>query len=171
MQRGTKIRRICNTGFACSKYERCGASRLHSLVKVLRGQRTEEQATRLPHMQTTPSADGDMEECLILSNPKKYRDRASLWKAQDWDTAQTLEATKHKSRPYHDGCSTLARLMFSHVDIGAQEANVTEISSEAKSMVSPLTRWCFTGPKLPPQNSLIRQTSNPQMQHTTCSST
>jgi Mg2+ and Co2+ transporter CorA len=98
-----------------------------------------------------------MEECLILSNPKKYHDRASLWKAQDWDTALTLKATKHKSRPYHDGCSTLARLMFSHVGIGAQEANIPTFRAK-RNLVSPLDEMVFYWTKIATPE-LINQTN------------
>jgi hypothetical protein len=92
---------------------------------------------------TNNAATNDgLEECLILTNPLKYRDRASLWKAQDWDTYQTLEETKHKSWPYHNGCSTLAPLMFSQVGIGAQEANIQNFRDK-RDLVSPLDEMVF----------------------------
>jgi CorA-like Mg2+ transporter protein len=132
------------------------AARITPARGVLRGQRTKEQGTRLSDIQTTLSTDGDWEECLILSDPEKYLDRASLWKAQDWDTAQTLKETKHKSRPYHDGCSTLALLTLSHVGVGAREADVQEFKAK-RNLVSPLDEMVFYWTKIATPE-LINQT-------------
>ena len=97
------------------------------------------------------------EECLILKNPKTYRDRVSLWKAQDWGTFQALEATKYKSWPYHNGCSTLAPLMFSQVGIGAQESNIQKFRDK-RDLVSPLDEMVFYWTKLATPE-LIKQTN------------
>jgi hypothetical protein len=88
-----------------------------------------------------------LEECLILQDPKKYPDRASLWKAQEWGTFQALKETKHKSWPYHNGCSTLAPLMFSQVGVGAQEVNIQKFR-EKRDLVSPFDEMVFCWTKL-----------------------
>jgi hypothetical protein len=109
---------------------------------ALRGQKAPEQAARLPQIPATSSSNEGSEECLILSDPVIYRDRAHLWKAQNWDTAQTLESTKHISWPYHNGCSTLAPLVFSVVGVESQEANIQRFQAK-RNLVSPLDEMVF----------------------------
>lgn len=98
-----------------------------------------------------------LEQCLILKDPRKYFDRASLWKAQDWGTSQTLEETNHESWPYHNGCSTLAPLTFSQVGIGAQEAHIKKFQDK-RDLVSPLDEMVFCWTKLATPE-LIKQTN------------
>ncbi|KAH8655502.1 hypothetical protein BX600DRAFT_69427 [Xylariales sp. PMI_506] len=57
---------------------------------------------------------------LILQDPTVYKDRASLWGAPTWETPESVRAIQHNSRSYHDGCPTLAPLLFSQASTGAQ---------------------------------------------------
>lgn len=91
---------------------------------------------------TANATNDEPEECLILQDPMTYNHRASLWKAQTRGISQVLEATKHKSWPYHNGCSTLTPLMFSQVGIGAQEANIQKFKKK-RNLVSPLDEMIF----------------------------
>jgi hypothetical protein len=88
-----------------------------------------------------------LEECRILQASFTYRTRASLWEAQAWGTSQTLETTPHKSWPYHNGCSTLAPLMFSQVGIGAQEANV-QLFRDKRDLTNAMDEMVFYWTKL-----------------------
>src|SRR6266480_755330 len=63
----------------------------------------------------------------------------------------------HKSLPYHNGCSTLAPLMFSQVGIGAQEANKKKFQDK-RDLVSPLDEMVFYWTKLATPE-LIKQTN------------
>jgi hypothetical protein len=85
-----------------------------------------------------------LEESLILKVPSTFDNRAQLWKAQEWGTPQSLDLlpTLHKSWPYHDGCSTLAPLMFSQVGIGAQESAI-QIFKSKRNLTSALDEMVF----------------------------
>jgi len=82
------------------------------------------------------------DKCLILAARSVFTDRASLWRAQDWGKVEPLGGQLHKSWPYHDGCSTLAPLMFSQVGIGAKEANL-KIFQDKRNPASPLDEMVF----------------------------
>jgi hypothetical protein len=97
------------------------------------------------------------EECLVLSAEKPFLDRASLWRAQDWGKIEPLGGKPHKSWPYHDGCSTLAPLMFSQVGIGAKEANI-KIFQDERNPGSPMDEMVFYWTRLATPE-LIRETN------------
>lgn len=99
-----------------------------------------------------------LEKCLILQVEERYRDRASLWKAQDWGATKKLELaeTKHESWPYHDGCSTLAPLMFSQVGIGAKEENVQTFRPK-RNLTSAMDEMVFCWTKLA-ASDLLKET-------------
>jgi Mg2+ and Co2+ transporter CorA len=90
-----------------------------------------------------------LEECLILQVKEPYRDRAALWKAQDWGAPEKpkLLRTEHLSWPYHDGCSTLAPLMFSQVGIGAKEENIQTFQTK-RNLTSAMDEMVFCWTKL-----------------------
>lgn len=88
-----------------------------------------------------------LEECNILQAPTPYDSRAALWKAQDWGEPQSFQVVAHKSWPYHNGCPTLAPLMFTEIGIGAKEANI-QLFSDRRNLVSPLDEMVFYWTKL-----------------------
>ncbi|KAH7089091.1 hypothetical protein FB567DRAFT_324496 [Paraphoma chrysanthemicola] len=102
------------------------------------------------------AAVASLEDCQILKIPREYPNRASLWKSQDYGKHQELAATQHKSWPYHNGCWTLAPLMFSHFPIRAQEANI-KVFQERRNRGSPLDDMVFYWTKLASPD-LIKQT-------------
>jgi hypothetical protein len=104
------------------------------------------------------AASTSLEDCLILQGKTAYSDSASLWKAQDWGTTEALGAASHRSWPYHNGCSTLAPLMFSQIGIGAKEANI-KIFQDKRNHGSALDEMVFYWTKLAPP-SLLKETSD-----------
>jgi Mg2+ and Co2+ transporter CorA len=108
-------------------------------------------------VQLDTAAIASLEECLILKAPTTYQSRASLWQAQDWGTRQPLQETRHKSWAYHNGCSTLAPLMFSQVGIGAQETNI-QILRDRRNLVSAMDEMVFYWTKVATPE-LIKQTN------------
>jgi hypothetical protein len=88
-----------------------------------------------------------IEECLILKAPNTYPNRASLWKAQGWRESDPLVATPHKSWPYHNGCPTLAPLVFSQAGMGAKEANLGTFQTK-RNLSSALDEMVFYWTKL-----------------------
>jgi hypothetical protein len=88
-----------------------------------------------------------LEECLILKAPSTYPNRASLWKAQGWREADPLVATQHKSWPYHNGCPTLAPLIFSQAGMGTKEANIGTFQTK-RNLSSALDEMVFYWTKL-----------------------
>jgi hypothetical protein len=98
------------------------------------------------------------EQCLVLSAEKEFPDRASLWRAQDWGQVTPLRGKTHKSWPYHDGCSTLAPLMFSQVGIGAKEAHV-KIFQDKRNPGSPMDEMVFYWTRVATPE-LVRETNN-----------
>jgi Mg2+ and Co2+ transporter CorA len=100
-----------------------------------------------------------LEECLILQVEKPYDNRAELWKAQDWGAPEKLKLleTKHLSWPYHDGCSTLAPLMFSQVGIGAKEENMQTFRTK-RNLTSAMDEMVFCWAKLASPD-LIQETN------------
>lgn len=97
-----------------------------------------------------------LEECLILKTPKTYANRASLWKAQGWKNSDRLQPTKHESWPYHDGCPTLAPIVFSQVGIGAKEANIRTFRTR-RNLSSAMDEMVFYWTKLATPE-LLRET-------------
>jgi Mg2+ and Co2+ transporter CorA len=101
-----------------------------------------------------------LETCLILQDPRKHLDRASLWASQEWNKwnkGSSLKQTPHRSWPYHNGCSTLAPLMFSQVGIVAQEDNVQSLRNR-RNLVSALDEMVFYWTKVASED-LIKQTN------------
>jgi hypothetical protein len=58
---------------------------------------------------------------LILRDSRTYADRASLWYARTWEQREDVELAEHKSWAYHDGCPTLAPLLFPQMSSEAQD--------------------------------------------------
>ncbi|KAH3945067.1 hypothetical protein HBI24_075320 [Parastagonospora nodorum] len=106
-----------------------------------------------PHMFTPDGIELDdsavqsLEECSILKTPKTYANRASLWKAQGWKKFDSLERKEHISWPYHDGCPTLAPLVFSQIGIGAKEANIRTFQTR-RNLNSAMDEMVFYWTKL-----------------------
>lgn len=100
-------------------------------------------------------ADGRSKASFVLTDPTQHKDRASLWNAQPWDKPGTVEKTKHDSSAYHDGCPTLAPLIFSQVSPGVQH----EIASyqERRDLASPFDELVFYWTKVA-SGDLIEQT-------------
>lgn len=88
------------------------------------------------------AAKAGLEECFILQADKTYDNRTGLWEAQAYGTPQTLVPVVHRSWPYHDGCSTLAPLLFSQVGIGACESNIERFKNK-RDLSSPLDEMVF----------------------------
>ncbi|KAH7381234.1 hypothetical protein DE146DRAFT_704720 [Phaeosphaeria sp. MPI-PUGE-AT-0046c] len=88
------------------------------------------------------AARANLEECSILQANKTYTDRTGLWDAQGYGAAQTLVPTPHKSWPYHDGCSTLAPLLFSQIGIDACETAIQHFRSR-RNLNSPMDEMVF----------------------------
>jgi hypothetical protein len=84
----------------------------------------------------------------ILQDPVKYPDRATLWNAHDWNTEEQVKAVEHKSKSYHDGCPTLARLSFSN------PTSVTEAQKfkAKRDLTSPLDEMVFYWTHVAPKN-------------------
>ncbi|CAN9247093.1 unnamed protein product [Alternaria alternata] len=94
-----------------------------------------------------PSALKTLDDCLILQAEKPFKSRSALWRAQDWDAPHALQGNPHRSWPYHNGCSTLAPLMFSEVGMGAKEANVG-IFRRRRNLTSAMDEMVFYWTKL-----------------------
>lgn len=88
------------------------------------------------------AARASLEECFILQAEKTYDNRTGLWEAQAYGTPQTILPISHKSWPYHDGCSTLAPLLFSQVGIGACESNIERFKNK-RNLSSPMDEMVF----------------------------
>ncbi|CAN9223541.1 unnamed protein product [Alternaria alternata] len=94
-----------------------------------------------------PSALKTLDDCLILQAEKPFESRSALWRAQDWGATHPLQGTLHRSWPYHNGCSTLAPLMFSEVGMEAKEANVG-IFQKRRNLTSAMDEMVFYWTKL-----------------------
>ncbi|KAL1798218.1 hypothetical protein ACET3X_002255 [Alternaria dauci] len=94
-----------------------------------------------------PSALKTLDDCLILQAEKPFKSRSALWRAQDWGATHPLQGTLHRSWPYHNGCSTLAPLMFSEVGMGAKEANVG-LFQRRRNLTSAMDEMVFYWTKL-----------------------
>ncbi|KAF2259422.1 hypothetical protein CC78DRAFT_621077 [Lojkania enalia] len=77
----------------------------------------------------------------ILQDPKEYPDRARLWKADTWDQPGIVHAIEHNSWAYHDGCPTLAPLLFSQVNSRAQD-RMQKFRTQ-RDLASPLDELVF----------------------------
>lgn len=88
------------------------------------------------------AAKASLEDCSILQADRTYSNRSGLWDAQAYDKAQTLLAVPHKSWPYHDGCSTLAPLLFSQVGIGACQTAIQRFKAK-RNLSSPMNEMVF----------------------------
>jgi hypothetical protein len=77
----------------------------------------------------------------ILKDPNVYNDRATLWNANVWDSKQHVERREHKSFTYHDGCPTLAKLLFSQLSDEAQNQMI-DLQTE-RDLGSPLDEQVF----------------------------
>ncbi|CAN9191651.1 unnamed protein product [Alternaria alternata] len=104
-----------------------------------------------------PSALKTLEECQILQAEKPFKSRSALWRAQDWGAPPALQGTPHWSWPYHNGCSTLAPLMFSEVGMRAKEANVG-IFQKRRNLTSAMDEMVFYWTKLATPD-LIKKTN------------
>jgi hypothetical protein len=62
----------------------------------------------------------------IFKDPKIYGDKAGLWNLHNWVNEGDVESMKYKSFPYHDGCPTLAQVLFSHISDEAHSAALDE---------------------------------------------
>src|SRR4051794_13764016 len=98
----------------------------------------------------------DPKKTFILQDPTIYKDRAALWNAHDWDTEQQVKAIEHRSWPYHDGCPTLAPLLFSQISAEAQER--MKMFQRQRDLASPLDELVFYWTKVA-SNDLIQKTS------------
>jgi hypothetical protein len=92
----------------------------------------------------------------ILKDPKTYDDRAGLWNAHDWNSEQHVELKTHKSFTYHDGCPTLAQLLFSHINDEAQHQ--MENFQAQRDLASPLDEQVFYWTKVASKD-LIQKTN------------
>ena len=92
---------------------------------------------------------------LILQDPGKYKDRASLWNARIWDKEDYVKPTPHENWAYHDGCPTLAPLLFSQISAGAQDQ--MEKFQSQRDLASPLDELIFYWTKVA-SNGLINET-------------
>ncbi|KAI4618922.1 hypothetical protein J4E83_005873 [Alternaria metachromatica] len=72
---------------------------------------------------------------------------SALWRAQDWGASHALQETSHQSWPYHNGCSTLAPLMFSEVGLGTKEVNFP-VFREKRNLTSAMDEMVFYWTKL-----------------------
>jgi hypothetical protein len=93
---------------------------------------------------------------LILQTPTIYKDRASLWNAHTWENPDDVKAVPHISGAYHDGCPTLAPLLFSHISSGAQDQ--MEKFQTQRDLASPLDELVFYWTKVA-SNDLIKMTN------------
>ena len=93
---------------------------------------------------------------LILQDPQRHKDRASLWNARPWEESESVKDTEHKSQPYHDGCPTLAPLLFSQISPGAQDQ--MEAFHRQRDLTSPLDELVFYWTKIASAD-LIAQTN------------
>ncbi|CAN9179020.1 unnamed protein product [Alternaria alternata] len=94
-----------------------------------------------------PSALKTLDDCQILQAKEPFKSRSALWRAQDWGAPNALQGKSHRSWPYHNGCSTLAPLMFSEVGMGAKEANVG-IFQRRRNLTSAMDEMVFYWTKL-----------------------
>jgi Mg2+ and Co2+ transporter CorA len=94
-----------------------------------------------------PSELKTLDDCLILQAEKPFKSRSALWRAQDWGATHPLQGKSHRSWPYHNGCSTLAPLIFSEVGMGAKEANVG-IFQRRRNLTSAMDEMVFYWTKL-----------------------
>jgi Mg2+ and Co2+ transporter CorA len=104
-----------------------------------------------------PVSKASIETCMILQDPRTHGDRSELWASQDSNKGSLLEETPHRSWPYHNGCSTLAPLAFSHVGINAQEDSI-QILRDRRNVVSALDEMVFYWTKVATKD-LIKQTN------------
>lgn len=97
----------------------------------------------------------------ILKDPTVYKDRADLWNSHRWNTENDVEAKRHTSFNYHDGCPTLAQVLFSHINDEAQHQMMH--FSEQRDLASPLDEQVFYWTKIASKNLVqktIKQSSN-----------
>ncbi|KAI4918960.1 hypothetical protein J4E85_009750 [Alternaria conjuncta] len=88
-----------------------------------------------------------LDDCLILQAGEPFDSRSALWRAQDWGASHALQETSHQSWPYHNGCSTLAPLMFSEVGLGTKEVNFP-VFREKRNLTSAMDEMVFYWTKL-----------------------
>jgi len=86
----------------------------------------------------------------------KYEDRASLWNAHTWEAPEEVTAVQHKSWAYHDGCPTLAPLLFSQISSEAQDQMMT--FQQQRDLASPLDELVFYWTKIASKD-LIAETN------------
>lgn len=105
------------------------------------------------------AAIASLDTCYILRAPGPFPTRASLWEAQGWTSSPsplTLSPLPHASWPYHNGCSTIAPLMFSQLGIGAKESNYPLFRTK-RNLSSPMDEMVFYWTHLASKD-LLRQT-------------
>jgi hypothetical protein len=91
----------------------------------------------------------------ILQDPCTYQDRSGLWNAHNWLKEGDVEMTEHKSTAYHNGCPTLAQVLFSHISNEAQN-QIQEFQAE-RDLASPLDEQILYWTKIA-SKSLINET-------------
>jgi hypothetical protein len=119
---------------------------------------TASKFTKVGDIKLDPSTLKTLDECLILQAGKPFGNRSALWRAQDWGASHALKKTEHQSWPYHNGCSTLAPLMFSEVGLGAKEVNFP-LFQKKRNLTSAMDEMVFYWTKLATPE-LINQTND-----------
>jgi Mg2+ and Co2+ transporter CorA len=99
-----------------------------------------------------------IEHGIILRASKTYSNRTSLWEAQGWRESDPLVAAHHESWPYHNGCPTLAPMIFSQAGIGAKEANIATFQTR-RNLNSAMDEMVFYWTKLATPE-LLKETHN-----------
>jgi Mg2+ and Co2+ transporter CorA len=102
----------------------------------------ESDVAKFNHIKLDPITLKTLDDCLILQAEKPFKSRSALWRAQDWGATHPLRGTSHRSWPYHNGCSTLAPLMFSEIGMGAKEANIS-IFQNRRNLTSAMDEMVF----------------------------
>jgi CorA-like Mg2+ transporter protein len=81
------------------------------------------------------------DHALILQDPTKHKDRASLWNAHAWKKREDVKVVEHECSPYHGGCHTIAQLRFSHISPQAQEE--LQCFQDRRDLTSPFDEMIF----------------------------
>ncbi|KAH6882557.1 hypothetical protein BKA58DRAFT_434317 [Alternaria rosae] len=109
--------------------------------------KTESECRIVGDIKLDSSTRKTLDDCLILQAKEPFDSRSALWRAQDWGASHVLRETSHQSWPYHNGCSTLAPLMFSEVGLGTKEVNFP-VFKEKRNLTSAMNEMVFYWTKL-----------------------
>ncbi|KAI9698340.1 MAG: hypothetical protein M1820_007502 [Bogoriella megaspora] len=103
------------------------------------------------HIQFSSSSDGSR-GCTILQDPRKYKDRRTLWSSRRWDRPDQVKLVSHMSQPYHAGPTTLWDASLA-VGPDVSQEHILQ-NCEKRNLSSPLDEIVFHWTQLADQTMI-----------------